>query len=110
VISKNTYSQVNVSRAEKGFVLLEALVAITVIVGAWIALLESYHSLVLQHGQLQAKKTELRTQADSFEIDEYLRANVNSETHHDSSRLLSRTHAQHDPTQPPVGNRRQMGQ
>ena len=110
MISKNTYSQVNVSRTEKGFVLLEALVAITVIVGAWIALLESYHRLVLQHGQLQAKKTELCTQADTFEIHEYLRANVISETHHDPSRLLGRTHAQHDPTQPPVSNRQQMGE
>ena len=110
MISKNTHSQVNVSPTEKGFVLLEALVAITVIVGVWIALLESYHSLVLKQGQLQAKKSELRTQADAFEIHEYLRANVNSETHHDSSRLLGRTHAQHDSAKPLIDDRRKMGQ
>ena len=82
----------------------------TVIAGAWIALLESCQRLALKHRQLQTQKSELRAQADAFEIHEYLRANVNSETHHGSSRLLGRTHAQHGPTQPPFGNRQQMGQ
>lgn len=110
MISKNTDSQVNVSRAEKGFVLLEALVVMTVIVGAWMALLDSYQGLVLQSGQIQAKKAELRTQADAFEIQEYLRANANSEIHHASSRLFSRNHAQHDLAQPLINDHRKMDQ
>jgi len=61
--------QVNYLRLPaKGFVLLEVLVAMSIVTGSWIALEGSYHRLVLRMTQTQAKKAVINRERDQYEF------------------------------------------
>ena len=51
-----------------GFVLLEALVAISLTVGLGIAAFEAYQGLVLRYGKAQEERRQLRLELDQHEI------------------------------------------
>lgn len=51
----------------KGFVLLEVLVAMSIVAGSWVALEGSYHRLVLRMAQIQAKKAVINRERDQYE-------------------------------------------
>ena len=95
-----------------GFVLLEVLVAMGLIVGSWTAMIHIYQGLVLRQTQLQVKKTELRKESDVFEISEHARnthnvRNTSSGVLKDeSTRVSSRSRSVHGTTQSTTKNKR----
>lgn len=52
----------------QGFVLLELLVAMSIVASSWIALEGSYHHLVLKMGQIHVKKAAINRELDQYEI------------------------------------------
>lgn len=52
----------------KGFVLLEVLVAMSIVAASWIALEGSYHRLVLRMTQIQVKKAGINRERDQYEV------------------------------------------
>ena len=51
-----------------GFVLLEALVAMSIVASSWIALEGSYYRLVLKMTQIQVKKVAVNGERDQYEV------------------------------------------
>ena len=80
--------------AVNGFVLLEALLAMSLIVGVWMALVGNYQNLALRNAQEESKRAQLRKEADSFETREHVRANtaaaISKGLSHESSRVPGR--------------------
>jgi hypothetical protein len=95
--------------AQSGFILLEVLAAMSLIVGTWMAMIYIYQGLVLRQTQLQVKKIELRKESDVFEISEHARnvRNISSGVlNHESTRVSSRTRSVHGATQSTTKNKR----
>jgi Tfp pilus assembly protein PilV len=83
-------------RNSQGFILLEALVAMSMILGVWISSVGTYQRLVLSLTQYEAKRAQLRKELDVFEIQEHSRVNFNqiSKTlNNDFARVPSRNRA-----------------
>jgi Tfp pilus assembly protein PilV len=82
-----------------GFVLLEVLLAMSLIVGVWMALVGTYQNLALRNAQEESKRAQLKKEFDAFEIGEHLRANTAAAAasskglSHESSRVSSRNRA-----------------
>ena len=93
----------------KGFVLLEVLVAMSLILGSWMALVGTYQSLVLRATQMESKRAQLRREFDVFEVGEQLRISISANTKgqkHESSRVSRRHRAQHATSQSTSKNQR----
>jgi 3-methyladenine DNA glycosylase Tag len=58
-----------------GFILLEVLVAMSLILGVWMASIGAYKGLALRLIEQEAKRFQFREAFDAYEITEYLRAN-----------------------------------
>jgi Zn-dependent M16 (insulinase) family peptidase len=54
--------------AANGFILLEVLVAMSLVSSSWIGLNNAYQGMVLRLGQLQEKRAELRKEMDRHEL------------------------------------------
>lgn len=52
----------------RGFILLEVLVAMSLVATSWLASETSYHQLVLRMGHMQSKKDEIKKELDRHEI------------------------------------------
>jgi len=93
----------------KGFVLLEVLVAMSLILGSWMALVGTYQNLVMRTTQMESKRAQLRREFDAFEVGEQLRVSISANTkgqNHESSRVSSRHRAQHAAAQSASKNQR----
>ena len=93
----------------QGFVLLEVLVAMSLILGSWMASVGTYQNLVLRVTQIESKKAQLRREFDVFEVSEQARVSTSTNTkgqNHESSRVSSRHRAQHVTSQPTSQNQR----
>ena len=93
----------------QGFVLLEVLVAMSLILGSWMASVGTYQNLVLRVTQIESKKAQLRREFDVFEVSEQARVSTSTNTkgqNHESSRVSSRHRAQHVTSQPTSKNQR----
>jgi hypothetical protein len=93
----------------QGFVLLEVLVAMSLILGSWMALVGTYQNLVLRATQMETKRTQLRREFDAFEVSEQARVSASTNIkgqHHESSRVPHRHRAQHATSQPSSKNKR----
>ena len=93
--------------ASQGFVLLEVIVAMSLILGSWMTLLGTYQSLALRTSQVEAERAQLRKEFDAFEMSEQVRASVNLNTkgqNYESSRVPHRHRAQHAASQPASKN------
>ncbi|OYW78927.1 MAG: hypothetical protein B7Z19_06270, partial [Polynucleobacter sp. 32-46-5] len=51
-----------------GFILLEVLVAMSLVASAWVGLSTIYQGMILRLGQLQEKRVELRKEIDRHEL------------------------------------------
>ena len=89
-----------------GFILLEVLVAMSLIVGSWMAMIHIYQGLALRQTQLQFKKAELRKESDAFEINEHARNLTNRPVKNESTRMSSRTRSMHGASQSATKNQR----
>ena len=54
--------------ANHGFILFEALIAMTIVVGSGLGLVEIHHGLQARHLTLQVNKTQLWAQASAYEM------------------------------------------
>ena len=61
----------------QGFILFEALVAMSMISGVWISSVGAYQRLALNLVQHDAKRMQLRKELDVFEMQEHSRGNFN---------------------------------
>jgi len=106
-----TYKDLSGDQTEgpQGFVLLEVLVAMSLILGSWMALVGTYQNLVLRATQIESKRAQLRREFDAFEVSEQLRVSISTNTkgqNHESSRVSSRHRAQHATSQSTSKNQR----
>ena len=77
-----------------GFILLEVLVAMSLILGVWMTSIEAYQGLALRLVQQENKRSQLRQTFDSYELAEQARVNISSKgIKHESSRVSSRDRA-----------------
>ena len=111
VVSKDSFkAQIGFARdLAKGFVLLEVLVAMSLILGIWMALVGTYQNLVLRTTQLESLRAQLGRGLDAFEVSEQARVSANTNTKgqtHESSRVSSRYRTQHATSQSTSKNQR----
>ena len=95
--------------SSRGFVLLEVLMAMSLILGVWMALVSSYQNLALRTTQTESKRALLRGQLDAFEVGEQVRASskVNIQGPiHESFRVSHRNRAKYATYQPTLKNKR----
>jgi Tfp pilus assembly protein PilV len=93
----------------QGFILLEVLVAMTMILGVWMASVGVYQHLALSLTQQESKRSQLRKDSDAFEIQEHSRAHLNLPNQalsNESARMSSRTRSMHTSTQPTTKDKR----
>jgi prepilin-type N-terminal cleavage/methylation domain-containing protein len=93
----------------QGFVLLEVLVAMSLILGAWMALVGSYQNLALRSTQTESKKAQLRKEFDAFEMSEQARVRISTNIKgqiNESTRVSSRHRAKHATSEPASKNKR----
>ncbi|MBU3606086.1 hypothetical protein IEN92_04900 [Polynucleobacter sp. MWH-Creno-3A4] len=107
--SKNPLAS-RISKAT-GFVLLEVLVAMSLIVGVWMSSLGAYQRLVLHKTQTENKRAQLRRELDTFEMGFQARGvihtkNLKVKGLNESSRVPSRNRAQHATSQSAIKNQR----
>ena len=96
-------------KAQGGFILLEVLVAMSLIVGSWMAMTHIYQGLVLRQAQLQVKKAELRKESDVFESSEHARNahHISSDSiKNESARVSSRSRSKYSTVSPFIKNQR----
>jgi len=67
--------QLTNSKAQKGFILLEVLVAMGLILGVWMTSIGAYQGLVLRWSQQESKRSQLRQVFDVYELTEQDRVN-----------------------------------
>ena len=81
--------------AKNGFILLEVLVAMSLMMGVWMSLMQSYQTLSLKLHQQEQKRVKLREEWNASEIS-FVGQAVNNE----SSRVPSGSRALHATSQP----------
>ncbi|QWD64317.1 hypothetical protein [Polynucleobacter sp. MWH-UH2A] len=112
-MSLNTQNPVN------GFILLEVLVAMSLILGVWMTSIGAYQGLALRFKQQESKHSHLRQTFDGYELAEQVRVNnANNkqisppsspnisikDVKHESSRVSRRNHPLHPVAQPTTKN------
>jgi type II secretory pathway component PulJ len=95
--------------AQEGFVLLEVLVAMSLILGVWMSMVHIYLSLALRQTQFQTQKAELRKELDVFERSEHARSISSGPIKNESSRVFSRPRALPSASQSIIKNKRRSG-
>jgi Tfp pilus assembly protein PilV len=101
-----------------GFILLEVLVAMSLILGAWMISVGAYQQVALRFNQQESKRAELRKTFDAYEIAEQFRTNaiqpilINSSNisskvmKNESARVSSRNRPLHPVAQSATKNQR----
>jgi Tfp pilus assembly protein PilV len=93
----------------QGFILLEVLIAMSLILGSWMASVGTYQNLALRATQMESKRAQLRKEFDIFEMSEQARASISTNIkgqHHESTRVSSRHRAKHVTSEPTSKNKR----
>ena len=70
----NCSHSINRFASPDGFILLEVLVAMSLIMGAWMASANAYQRLALVLGQQESKRSEIRRQIEAHELEVYSKA------------------------------------
>ena len=94
---------------QQGFILLEALIAMSLIVGVWMGMVQIYQGMALRQTKLQAEKVQLRKELDVFELSEHARSYVHGSVKHESTRVLGRSGAVPSAPHSAVKNKRRFG-
>ena len=90
--------QLGLHKKPNGFILLEVLVAMSLIMGSWMTTINAYHRLALSLSQQESKRSQLRKEMDAHEIAIQTRTNAAREVgsvKNDAPRMLGRNHAVH---------------
>ena len=83
-----------------GFILLEVLVAMTLIMGSWMAATHTYQKLTLVLKQQESKRSHLRREFDKYEIESIK---------NDANRVSSRNHPLRSSAKPLAKGKRSLG-
>jgi hypothetical protein len=67
--NQESLSAVRSLRQKNGFILLEVLVALSLVVSSWVALGSVYQGIILRLGQLQEKRDAITKELDRHEMD-----------------------------------------
>jgi Tfp pilus assembly protein PilV len=94
---------------KEGFILLEALIAMTLIVTSWVGLSHAYQGLALRFGQLQEKRVQIGKESDQFEIHIHSLNNAQQGSVNEPSRLLHRASPELDAGKSVTKNQRRTG-
>ena len=97
------------SKNGQGFILLEVLVAMALILGVWMVSVGVYQRLALTLIQQESKRAQLRKDSDTFEIQEHSRAHLNLQNQalsYESTRMSGRDRSVRTATQPTIKNKR----
>jgi len=81
----------------------------SLILGSWMALVDTYQNLVLRATHMESKRAQLRGEFDTFEVSEQLRVSISANTkgqNHESSRMSHRHRAQYATSQSASKNQR----
>ena len=92
-----------------GFILLEVLVAMSMILGVWISSLGAYQHLAFNLSQHDAKRTQVAKECDAFEIQEQVRSNASLPSkglNHEFARVPSRHRALRASIEPTLKDKR----
>jgi Tfp pilus assembly protein PilV len=65
-----------------GFILLEVLLAMSLVATSWMALGNSFQHMILRLGQLQEKRVQMKKELDQHELTLFVRAQENNAMHH----------------------------
>jgi hypothetical protein len=93
----------------RGFILLEVLVAMSMILGVWMASVGAYQRLALNLNQQESKRSQLRKDSDVFEIQEQSRTHFKLPSPtviHEPARMSSRDRSVRTTTQSIIKNKR----
>jgi Tfp pilus assembly protein PilV len=85
---------------ETGFILLEVLVAMGLVLSAWTGSLHAYQGLAIRQQQLQTQKAHIRKQADAYELNMHQQNQNIGVKQDESSRVPCRADVGHDATHP----------
>jgi type II secretory pathway component PulJ len=93
-----------------GFIFLEVLVAMSLILGVWLSSIGAYQAIVLRLITQETKRVELRKSFDAHEIQEQIRANLNNkDRNHESSRVPDRNRSVRHSAKSSVASKRTSG-
>jgi hypothetical protein len=106
---QSTISDSQQKETRQGFIVLEALIAMSLIVGVWVAMVQIYQGLALRQIQLQTEKVQIRKESDVFEFSEYARPHHQGSIENESTRVLGRSRPMSNTTQPIIKNKRRFG-
>lgn len=59
--------------SSSGFILLEVLIAMTIVMGSWMVSTHAYQKLALNLSQQESKRSQLRKEFDSYEMEMHSR-------------------------------------
>ena len=93
----------------RGFILLEVLVAMNMILGVWMASVGVYQRLALNLTQQESKRSQLRKEMDAFEIQEQARTHLNLPNKvlsNESARVSSRNRTMRSSSQSTIKDKR----
>ena len=97
------------SQNGQGFILLEVLVAMTMILGVWMVSVGVYQRLALTLTQQESKRVQLRKDSDAFEMQEHGRTNLNLPKKaliNEFARMSGRDRSVRTAAQPTIKNKR----
>ena len=81
---------INNPNTETGFILVEVLVALSLILGVWMMSIGAYQGLVLRYKQQESRRSDFRRTFDAYELAEQLRASSNQQTLTNLSNISSK--------------------
>jgi hypothetical protein len=77
--SQESIRKLGLSRHANGFILLEVLLAMSLVATSWMALENSFQRLILRLGQLQEKRVQTQKELDQFEMALFSKRLANNE-------------------------------
>ena len=103
---------VNRQKQPNGFILLETLVAMSLIMGSWMVSIHAYQKLTLILGQQEGKRSQIRKEIDAYEREVHSKAMASYEVRsltNELTRVLSRNHALRSPAKSVAKGKRSIG-
>ena len=79
--------------SSQGFILLEVLIAMSLVLTSWLVLSHTYQALALRFGQLQEQRMQSKKESDQFEIHLHSAASAKTDLINESARMSSRSSA-----------------
>ena len=69
------------TRHTNGFILLEMLVTMSLVMTSWIALENTFQHMILRLGQLQEKRVQMKRELDQYELSLFTKRQESKDSH-----------------------------